>query len=674
MGTLIRSKDWRHSTLGTPGNWPQSLRTAVGILLNSKFPMFVWWGPELITIYNDAYCPIAGEKHPRLLGQSGKEAWKEIWPDLSPLVEKVFMGVSTWSEDQVLYMNRRSFVEETYFTFSYSPILDDQGNVAGLFCACIETTEKILASRKIQESERNLRHTILQSPVAMCILRGPAYVVEIANERMFEVWGKTASQALGRPIFEGVPEASNQGLEQLLKGVYESGEPFSANERPVELARNSGIETVYLNFLYQPFREGDGTVSGIIAVANDVTEQVLARKQLEASEQELQSRVKERTAELEEQRNLLNNIMVNSSNGISVTEMIRDEQGAIINASTILANDAAVKFIGLPRDVFLGTTATQLDPNILSSAYGLACLKTLATGEPSVIQYHLAITARWLELTVSKMDADHLIHIFTDVTPIKEAQIKLERLVDELKHTNANLEEFAYAASHDLKEPIRKIKFFLNLLKEELQAGLNEKQHLHFDRLQNAANRMGNLVDDLLSYSQVTLGFSDQEPVDLNKKVQLVLEDLELEILQRNAEVHVGALPTITGNKRQMQQLFQNLVANALKYSKEAAVPIIQIASRKVHAKELAPFIEPESADHWFYLVEVKDNGIGFDQSDAERIFNVFTRLHGMSEYRGTGVGLSIVKKVAENHGGFVWAESSLGAGATFFVALPAGT
>ncbi|GAA4746815.1 sensor histidine kinase [Flavisolibacter ginsenosidimutans] len=671
MGERIRSKDWSLSPLGTPNEWPQSLRTTVSILLNSKFPMFVWWGEDLITIYNDAYCPIAGEKHPSLLGKSGKEGWIEIWEDLGPLVDSVFSGKSTWSEDQALYMNRRGYVEETYFTFSYSPIWDESGTVAGLFCACIETTEKVLATRKIQESERNLRATILQSPVAMCILRGPSFVVEIANDRMYEVWGKGADQMLRRPIFDGLPEVRNQGLEEVLQDVVTSGETFVASERPVQLPRKKSIETIYINFVYEPFREGDGSISGVIAVANDVTEQVLARKRIEESEQELQLRVKERTAELENQKNLLDNILTNSSNGISVTEMIRDEKGKVVDASTILANDAAVRFIGLPRDVYLTKTATEIDPGILSTPYGQTCLHTLATGEPSFIQYFLEMTGRWLELTISRMDTDHLIHIFTDVTPIKETQLQLERLVEDLKRSNANLEDFAYAASHDLKEPIRKIHLFADRLKHELEENLTEMQKHIFERLEYASRRMGTLVDDLLSYSQATRGVPEMEAVDLNKKVQLVLEDLEVEVQQKDATLSVGPLPVVEANRRQMQQLFHNLITNALKYSKTGVSPEIRITSEEVIGKEVKPDLSAEIANKKYYFIQVKDNGIGFAQEDAERIFNVFTRLHGNAEYRGTGVGLSIVRKVVENHHGYVWAESVLEQGATFNILLP---
>lgn len=670
MVTLVREKNWDDTALGPLDQWPQSLRTTVNILLNSQFPMFVWWGPSMITIYNDAYRMIAGEKHPAALGEAGSKVWTEIWDVVGPLALKVMSeGVSNWAEDQLLFINRRGFIEETYFTFSYSPVFDESGTVAGVFCACTETTEKVMAARRIKESERNLRNTILQSPVAMCILKGPAYVVEIANQRMFEFWGR---EVIGKPIFEGLPEAKEQGLEELLDQVVATGIPFFASEMPVQLPREGKTDLVYVNFVYQPFREGDGTITGIIAVAIEVTEQVRARKKMEESEQDLTLRVKQRTAELEKQSQLVDNILKNSSNGISVSEIIRNDKGEVIDSRTILANQAAIRFTGLPEDVYLTKTAMEIAPDILESPLGKMSLHTLKTGEPTFTQYFLEYSKRWLELTVSKMDDDHLINIFTDVTSVKEAQLQMERMVEELKRSNENLEDFAYAASHDMKEPIRKIHFFSDRLKEELKDQLTEQQRLLFTRMENAASRMKLLIDDLLAYSHVSKGVPDMEEIDLNKKVRLVLEDLELEVQQKSAVVNVGPLPQVLGHRRQIQQLFQNLIGNALKYSKPGVPPEITIEASTGKGGDVMLGLSQEDSDKNFHIIRVKDNGVGFEQKDAERIFNMFTRLHGSTEYRGTGVGLSIARKVVENHHGYITAESEPGKGATFTVLLPA--
>ena len=266
-----------------------------------------------------------------------------------------------------------------------------------------------------------------------------------------------------------------------------------------------------------------------------------------------------------------------------------------------------------------------------------------------------------------------------DITPQVDARRRVESLVaqrtkelaaanetlsainKELQRSNQNLEEFAHAASHDLKEPIRKIHFFTNQLKEQLDGLLKENQVRSFNRIENATQRMGNLIDDLLLYSHVSQRPHQTESIDLNEKVQRVLEDLELDISEKKALIHVGKLPVVQGYRRQLQQMFQNLFSNALKYSKPDVPPKID-----VHAEQV------ERNGKTYHLIKISDNGIGFEQEYEAKIFQMFSRLHAKSEYSGTGVGLSIVKKVIENHNGFISVHSTIGAGSTFEVYLPA--
>jgi light-regulated signal transduction histidine kinase (bacteriophytochrome) len=257
------------------------------------------------------------------------------------------------------------------------------------------------------------------------------------------------------------------------------------------------------------------------------------------------------------------------------------------------------------------------------------------------------------------------------VTSVKDAQLQLERTVEELKRSNANLEEFAHAASHDLKEPIRKVQVFSDLLKLSFSS-LNEEQQRLFKRVEDATQRMSQLIEDLLEYSHVSMGADSVEHIDLNENVQTVIKDLELLIQEKGAHITVGTLPVIKGQRRQMQQLFHNLVQNSLKYSKKDTAPQITISSKSILGRE-APFNLKE--DEWnrtFHLMTINDNGIGFEQEHATKIFQMFKRLHGKSEYGGSGVGLAIVKKVVENHKGYLWAESKPGEGATFNVLLQA--
>ena len=780
----------------------QSEQQVRAIIESAPFPIGVYVGKEMrIQFLNQSIIDVWGKGND-VIGKT----YFEVLPELESQqiyeqLDQVYStGIAVHKRNQRVDLMVSGQLQPFYFNYSFTPLFNSDGKVYGVMNTAADVTDLVLAKQQVEQSERNFRSMILQAPVAMCILLGPDHIIDIANETVIRLWGKSAEKVMNKPVFEALPEATDQGLEKLLSEVFYKGVTHKFDEHPVELFRNGKYETTYLNFVYQPYKDGQGNILGVLVIANEVTEQVRSRKRIEENREELQmalavaelgtyridlisdkayysqrimdwfgfddqglsmkiissfvhdddrqmvldalanscsseensrhdityrvvngkdgkirhlhssgktyfteegdaftmvgmiqdvtaqvlyqqkleeseealtARVAERTKELETQTNLLNNILVNSSNGISVTEMIRDENGNVVDASTILANEAAIKYTGLPREVYLAKTAKEIDPNVLESEYGKICLQTLATGEPSFTQYFLEFTGRWLELTMSKMDDDHLIHIFTDVTPIKEAQLRLEHLVEDLKRSNSNLEEFAYAASHDMQEPIRKIQFFSDRLQEELGKALTDRQKFLFDRLQNASDRMRTLIDDLLTYSRVSRGAFERSEVDLNQKLQLVLGDLELQVQEKNAQIHTVDLPIVKGNSRQLQQMFHNILSNSLKYSKENEPASIDIFYEKVKGMEVRPEFSIEEGNRLFHLIIIRDNGIGFKQNDAERIFNVFTRLHGASEYKGTGVGLSIARKVVENHNGYIWAESEQGKGAAFKILLP---
>jgi PAS domain S-box-containing protein len=549
--------------------------------------------------------------------------------------------------------------EVHYLNSVYQPYYES-GNKkpAGVFMISNDVTEQVLSKKKAEESEEQFR-TMANSISQLAWIANSEGWIYWYNDRWYEYTGTTLDEMQGWG-WEKVHHPDHiQRVVSIVKEAWVKGEPF---ELTFPLRSKNGYYRWFLTRTY-PVRNAEGKVVQWIGTNTDIDE-------YKQNELLLGDRVEARTRELESQRNLFDNILKNSSNGISVTEMVRDEAGNIIDARTILANEAAVLFTGLPKDIYLNTTAKQLDPNILESPYGLSCLQTLKTGVPAVSQYFLEATGRWLELTISKMDDDHLIHIFTDVTPIKEAQIQLERTVAELKSSNVNLEEFAYAASHDLKEPIRKIGYFAGRLLSEASENLRADQVKFIERMNSAARRSSDLIDDLLTYSYFSKGLSDEQDIDLNMVVQTVLEDLELKIQDKQAKISLEKLPKIQGNERQLNQLFQNLIENALKYSKPEEPPRITIQSKQVNAADYA-HIFPSEYCVVCNLIEVKDNGIGFESKDAARIFNVFTRLHGKSEFEGTGIGLSIVHKVVTNHKGAIWAESELGSGAMFKMLFP---
>ena len=239
---------------------------------------------------------------------------------------------------------------------------------------------------------------------------------------------------------------------------------------------------------------------------------------------------------------------------------------------------------------------------------------------------------------------------------LETANATLERRAAELARSNAELEQFASIASHDLQEPLRKVRTFTQQLTVSESDSLSDKGRDYLERANAAAERMQRLIEDLLKFSRVATHGRAFAPVDLQAVVSGVLEDLELEVEQSGAVVHVGELPTIDGDEPQLRQLMQNLISNALKFRRDDVVPEVDVDA--VSAGE-------------FVKITVRDNGIGFEPQYAGRIFRVFERLHGRSRYPGTGIGLALCRKIAERHGGAIVAEGQPGVGSRFTVTLP---
>lgn len=252
---------------------------------------------------------------------------------------------------------------------------------------------------------------------------------------------------------------------------------------------------------------------------------------------------------------------------------------------------------------------------------------------------------------------------------VKERTVELQVYAEELSRSNRELEDFAFVASHDLQEPLRKIRAFGNRISTSYEAALDERGQDFLRRMLNAAERMSMLISDLLSFSRVTTRGKDFTDTDLNQVVESVLEDLEITIEESKANIERDQLPMIKADASQMSQLFLNLFSNALKFIKPDCPPLITlrydtIDSTEAESQHLLPGLT------WFKLT-LQDNGIGFEQDFAEKIFTPFQRLHGRSEYKGTGIGLAVCRRIVERHNGIIEAFSEPGQGAKFELYLP---
>ncbi|MGI9355378.1 MAG: sensor histidine kinase, partial [Rhizobiaceae bacterium] len=284
--------------------------------------------------------------------------------------------------------------------------------------------------------------------------------------------------------------------------------------------------------------------------------------------------------------------------------------------------------------------------------------------ERTVIKQYLA-DGRVIAVLNEPMSNGGTIATYEDITKLETHEAKLIAYTDKLERSNRELQDFAYVASHDLQEPLRKIEAFSDRLMQKYSDRLPEDGLMYVDRMQNAARRMRQLINDLLGYSRVTTKAKPFVKVDLNEIVEGVLSDLQVRIQECSATIEFADLPSIDADATQMRQLIQNLLSNALKFCKPDVAPVVKIKSE--------PFTHftDNGLPFDFVRITLADNGIGFDNQYKDQIFAIFQRLHGRMEYEGTGIGLATCRKIIERHQGMIDANGVPDVGATFTVELP---
>lgn len=296
MAQRIRQFDWSSHALGDMDHWPIALQVALGLCINSSMPTAIYWGPDLHLLYNDAWSVVPRDRHPKALGQKGSELWTDIWDVVGPQFEQILSeGSSVTTFDQMLPIERDGVAEETYWNYTLSPIVDQEGKVVGVFNQGHETTDRVLASRQRTAEIDRMRDLFAQAPGAIAVLKGPNHVFEIANAAYLDMTGARES-IRGRPVAEVLPEVVAQGFLDLLNQVYETGEPFVGSEVPVELTTNGLRQTKIVDFVYQPTRDAGGQIDGIFVEAWDVTERSHLLNELRQLTSTLEERVQAEVA------------------------------------------------------------------------------------------------------------------------------------------------------------------------------------------------------------------------------------------------------------------------------------------------------------------------------------------------------------------------------------------
>jgi PAS domain S-box-containing protein len=839
MSERIRQFNWAETKLGPVSEWKQSLRSVVSICLNSNFPIGIYWGPDLVLLYNDAWSPIPGNKHPWALGRPAREVWPEIWKEIAPQFDKAISGEPGGSKNAMLPMLRHGYTEECYFDFTFTPVFGEDGNVDGVFNAVIETTYQIIIERRtsfLHRLSQRLSTAVSREEVFKwvnsIIKKSPAdipfcMIYSVTEGQDPVLVSSSAATAIVKklPIEEVIQNGTvkhigslNQFMENIPIGIWPE---FPSEGLIIPLKAGNGIITGFLftglnarrrcDREYQLFVEGFATVIGtalntlqsLEEERNRVAAMDLARIRLEKSEAALRLAndqleltfrnvpaaiylfdkngkiifannqaqvtagknnpnanpvnlrglnlewIHQRTFELFDLHDESGNLasmentpgMITFHTGKPAQQIIRftsklngtkrwilattspllNESGELtmvlacstditiqkeaeekIRASEenfrslthalpqlVWVTDARGKqeyvtdrwreYTGLePRDILTWANIVHPDDSGALAENWMTCLKNGTTYKGEARLRNKDGLYRWFHvhgepIRNEKNEIIQWVGAFTDIHEqkmaeelLRQSEEKLEFLVkkrtEQLERSNEDLQQFAHVASHDLKEPIRKIKIFTDLLEIELSPNENENAKLYLTKIKSATDRMLLMMEGVLHYAALDGYRYDREKLDLNEIIRAIQTDLETVIQRKSALIVSDPLPEIPGYAILIYQLFYNLISNALKFSRPDKPPRIEIR----YSQQMTDY-KPMA------VIVVKDNGIGFEPRDAEKIFYSFSRLNAKEDYEGTGLGLSLCKKIVSRHQGYISASGEPGVGAEFTVKLPLG-
>ncbi|RRB07270.1 PAS domain-containing sensor histidine kinase [Larkinella rosea] len=673
MGQLIGSVDWAKNPLGPIENWPQSLRTTLSIILHSRFPMFLFWGRDLICFYNDAYRPSLGNngKHPMALGQRGEEIWPEIWSDIKPLIDQVMSGgESSWSEDQLLPIYRNGTLEDVYWTFSYSPAHDESGEVGGVFVTCCETTEKVVTLKSIAESKDQFQFAIEAAELGTWDLN-PATNRFTGNDRLKAWFGLAPEKEIDLPLAlsiiadkdrQRVTEAIETALQLSSGGYYDVEYTLiSPTENRERIVKAKG----------RAFFDENGIARRFNGTLQDITEEVRAREK----QQKLLTLVENSVDLMSVLEMDGRNSYINKA-GKELLGIDHDQEVSLIPISD-LHTPEQFKFVSseiIPSVMQFGRWSGRFEARNVKTGAILPlynnCLRIddPSTGLPMAVGAVMRDLRPEIAIQKALEESKERYRLLADELEqmVQQRTRELHESNQVLIKTNHELEQFAYIASHDLQEPLRKIQSFSELLQLNQDDDETKAQYLH--KITTSAQRMADLIKAVLNYSRLSNTADRFVKTDLRQVLEHVETDFELLIEQKQATIRQRGLPVIDAIPMHLNQLFSNLIGNSLKFSTNR--PVIDIDAEEVLPSEINR-IRGLNKDLPYIHIRFKDNGIGFEPEYAERVFTIFQRLNHSRSFTGTGIGLALCRKIVESHGGIITAESELNQGATFHVYLP---
>ncbi len=517
-------------------------------------------------------------------------------------------------------------------TKMYGVVNDKQGKPTKMYGVAEDITER----KQAEEQIKRLADIVDSSDDAIIgeDLNG---IILSWNKGAERIYGYSAREMVGKHIFILIPQYEQKKISEIMERV-KKGEKVAHYETQ---RIRKGDTKIDISVTLSPIRNVDGEITGISIIARDITERKKAEKALIESEEKL------------------NTIIESSPDSIIASDL---------NLNITSCNQATVNMYGASSSgELIGLNALELiDPKDRQTL--IEATKEALLEKRSVTLEINSITVDTKKVFPVEISGNSIrdaegnpvgfVAITKDITERKNAEKERETLIKELERSNQELQQFAYIASHDLQEPLRTISSFTQLLARRYKGQLDNDADEFIGFIVDGTSRMQAMIKDLLQYSRVQTRGEEFKPTDVQNALDQALFNLKVTIEENNAEITHDKLPTVIADEKQLVQLFQNLISNAIKFKKPDEPPMIHISSKK-------------DEENMEYIFGVSDNGIGMEQQYAGRIFELFQRLHTRDEYKGTGIGLAVAKKIVERHGGRIWVESEPGVGSTFYFTIP---
>ena len=619
----------------------------------SMVAMGLYIGPDIrIQYVNDVMIRFWG-KDKSVIGKTFEEAIPELKGQhfLGELRKVYQTGEVYEGKEDLAQLRVDGRLQDFYFNYTYKALRNSEDEIYGIHHVAVDVTETVLAKKELMESEQNFRKLVMQAPVGICIVKDDPIVAEVLNDTFLKIVGKTRGEFETKSYWEVLAD-EREVYEPIITHVFQTGTSFIGKEYEITLQPNGEREKVFIDFVCEPLRESNDSINRVMILAIEVTDKVVARKKIEES------------------RDFLNAILESLPQMAWTTNAVGE---------TTYVNKQWLDYTGLPTGIGYWWSSIIHDKDLdhflekwkASVDKGLTFQQEVRYRKHSgEFRWHLAHA---MPIMNAASQVTMWVGTCTDIHDRKLSLEGLEKKVNErtrdLQRSNIELQQFAYVASHDLQEPLRKITTFTELLDNSLNEK-DDKSRGYLNKIAASARRMLALIQGVLNFSQLSRGGDFFTTVDLNNILSEVKNDFELLISEKGAHIYSEPLPAVQGIPLQLNQLFSNLLSNALKFSEPGRNPEIYITISELPSEEVHEY-PALTANQPYIRIEFRDNGIGFSQEYAKQVFVIFQRLNDRQSYAGTGIGLALCKRIVLNHKGEIYAKSAPGEGASFYIILP---